>query len=166
VPQPRRWTFSARGWHQQSGSDSLRCGAEGHSQFNSKNDTRRVLTITRHSGRRAYVLELSRLMNLPTSALTDVPRALVLIRDPEARASIDQHLLAKHFSLTQAEARVAGLLFSGHSLTSAAKTSGIAPSTVRSQLKSVFRKVGVARQADLIRALGHLSSQSITRRTL
>lgn len=54
------------------------------------------------------------------------------------------------FGFTPAEQRLASLLVAGKTLREAAAASGVKYSTVRSQLNSVFQKVGVQRQAELI----------------
>ncbi|WP_169775802.1 helix-turn-helix transcriptional regulator, partial [Escherichia coli] len=56
-----------------------------------------------------------------------------------------------------AEARLAARLKEGLSLKEAAEELGIAVNTARNQVKSVFEKLGVNRQSDLIRHLTELS---------
>jgi DNA-binding CsgD family transcriptional regulator len=58
-------------------------------------------------------------------------------------------LLQALFDLTPAEARVAGLIAEGHAVESIAATLSVTSNTVRTQLKSVFTKTGVGRQAEL-----------------
>ena len=57
------------------------------------------------------------------------------------------------FRLTPAERRLARYLASGGCLTDAAKSFGVSRHTVRNQLRSIFDKVGVQRQADLTRLI-------------
>lgn len=64
-------------------------------------------------------------------------------------------LLQALFDLTPAEARVASMLVDGLSVDTISETHGVSRNTVRTQLKSVFAKTGVDRQADLVRLLGH-----------
>jgi DNA-binding CsgD family transcriptional regulator len=54
------------------------------------------------------------------------------------------------FGFTPAEQRLASLLVAGKTLREAAVACGVKYSTVRSQLNSLFQKVGVQRQAELI----------------
>jgi DNA-binding CsgD family transcriptional regulator len=61
--------------------------------------------------------------------------------------------LAAMHGLTRAEARLASLLADGRSLEEAAETLTVSIQTVRSQLKSVFAKTGVKRQAELVALL-------------
>ena len=58
--------------------------------------------------------------------------------------------LRNRFDLTPAEARLVLRLMTGASLQSAAKTLGIKYGTARTYLKSVFKKTGACRQAELV----------------
>jgi DNA-binding CsgD family transcriptional regulator len=55
--------------------------------------------------------------------------------------------------LTGAEARLAASLAQGFGVVEAARRLGITPNTARTQLKTVFAKLGVDRQAGLVRLL-------------
>lgn len=57
------------------------------------------------------------------------------------------------FGLTATEARLASLLADGNTLSEAAKTLGVTDTTVRGYSKAIFSKVGVNRQADLVRVI-------------
>lgn len=81
------------------------------------------------------------------------PSAAVFISDPDQRESASQHTLEELFALTPAEARVAILLARGLSLAEVASTQKISPHTARAQLKSIFAKTGVSRQAELVRMI-------------
>jgi DNA-binding NarL/FixJ family response regulator len=65
--------------------------------------------------------------------------------------AIDPHLLRGMFGLTPSESRLAAALASGLSLEDAAAREGWTASSARTYLKTVFSKVGVSRQADLVR---------------
>jgi DNA-binding CsgD family transcriptional regulator len=58
------------------------------------------------------------------------------------------------FDLTPAEARTASLITAGKSIEQISLVSGTAQNTIRTQLKSVFLKTGVQRQAELVSLLG------------
>jgi DNA-binding CsgD family transcriptional regulator len=79
------------------------------------------------------------------------PLALVVIaglaRDPAQMARRMRQL----YGLTDAEARVAALLAQGQTLDQIAFARGVRLVTLRSQLKSIFGKTGVTRQAELVR---------------
>ncbi|WP_018259701.1 helix-turn-helix transcriptional regulator [Methylobacterium sp. WSM2598] len=71
-------------------------------------------------------------------------------RDPPPAAVI-QGL----FDLTAAEARVARFIAQGQTVSDVATKSGTSEATVRTQLKAVFAKIGVSRQAELVSLLGN-----------
>jgi DNA-binding CsgD family transcriptional regulator len=62
--------------------------------------------------------------------------------------SID--LLRRHFGLTPAEARLALHLVAGETLRSAEVKLSISYETARTCLKSIFKKTGTCRQAELV----------------
>ena len=59
--------------------------------------------------------------------------------------------LADLFELTPAEANLAILLARGLSLAEVSEAQSISQHTARAQLKSIFAKTGVSRQAELVR---------------
>ena len=81
------------------------------------------------------------------------PAVAIFISDPESGHEASQQTLSQLFGLTRAEAALATLLTRGLSLNEAADELGVSPHTARAQLKSVFAKTGVARQAELVRLL-------------
>lgn len=64
--------------------------------------------------------------------------------------------LRRRYNLTAAEADVAGLFAEGRSIAQIAARRRVAESTVREQMKSIYRKTGVQRQVDLVRLLAGL----------
>ena len=60
------------------------------------------------------------------------------------------------FRLTEAEARLATQLALGESLEKVADRFGIGKETARSQLRGIFAKTGVHRQAELVAVLAKL----------
>ena len=80
---------------------------------------------------------------------------------------------AASFGLTPAEERLAAKLVDGLSLKEAAAELGIAHATVRNQLRSIFARVGVNRQPELVRVLlqssqldRQLAGAEVTRRQI
>lgn len=65
----------------------------------------------------------------------------------------EPELLQRLFHLTPAEARVAHAVASGDTVNALADKLGLSRETIRAQLKTVFVKTGVRRQADLIALL-------------
>ncbi|HET8791057.1 MAG TPA: helix-turn-helix transcriptional regulator [Modicisalibacter sp.] len=76
---------------------------------------------------------------------------------PECRGDPHPYTM---YGLSPAEGRLAALLVSGLSLREAASEAGVAYSTVRSQLNSLFQKVGVRRQVDLVNRLQNVGMPS------
>lgn len=77
--------------------------------------------------------------------------AAIFIGSASLRQNVSVSALQTLFGLTQAEARLTSLLASGMSLSLAAEQSFISKNTAKVQLKSIFTKVGVNRQAELIK---------------
>jgi len=75
----------------------------------------------------------------------------VLIEDPDDAPLPSVAALELHLGLSSAEARLCTLLVSGLRLEEAAAELGVSQETVRTQLKSTFRKTGARSQADLVR---------------
>ena len=80
-----------------------------------------------------------------------LPRTLDFSACPFDESSIDS--LVSVYNLTPSEAQVAISLANGHSIDEIASASHHSAHTIRSQLKSVFRKTGVSRQSELIKLL-------------
>ena len=97
---------------------------------------------------------------MPVSAASmeiyDGGRAILVISDLTRSPVTDAALLTLVFDLTTAEARLAVALCDGCDLATAARNFGISRQTVRSQLKAVFAKTGVRRQAELVARLAHI----------
>jgi DNA-binding CsgD family transcriptional regulator len=66
---------------------------------------------------------------------------------------ISEASLRSRFMLTPAEVQIALGIAEGKTLASIAKVRGVAVSTARGQLKSVFVKTGTHRQAELVALL-------------
>jgi DNA-binding CsgD family transcriptional regulator len=78
---------------------------------------------------------------------------LVFLLDPERPVKPNAQRLHTLYGLTQAEIRLLGELLRGYELSEISACLNLSIHTVRAQLKSVMRKVGVTRQAQLIRKL-------------
>jgi DNA-binding CsgD family transcriptional regulator/PAS domain-containing protein len=68
----------------------------------------------------------------------------------------EAEMLAKAFGLTPAETRVLASLLAGRTLAETATALGVAATTVRTHLSSIFLKTGVCRQAELMRLAMHV----------
>ena len=107
------------------------------------------------TSRRPLLAYPARLSDSTANALADC-QAMVILIDPDARSSTPEMNLRTLFRLTEAEARLATQLALGESLEKAADQFGIGKETARSQLKSIFAKTGVHRQAELVAVLARL----------
>jgi FixJ family two-component response regulator len=79
--------------------------------------------------------------------------AAVFFGDPRRRATTTEQMLANLHGLTPAQARLASLLMSGHSIDEAARELQITASTARTHLKRVFAKTRTSRQGELVSLL-------------
>lgn len=117
----------------------------------------RELAISRADRLRPVLLRLSRLG--PRDGFADAPDDLVLVLaiDPEGPAAEPALLAARLWRLTPAEARLCCLLARGLRPGEAARALGVSPHTVHTQLRQIFAKSGVNRQAELLRLLERLA---------
>jgi DNA-binding CsgD family transcriptional regulator/PAS domain-containing protein len=81
------------------------------------------------------------------------PSVAVFISDPDSHEPASQQILSDLFQLTPAESNLAVLLARGLSLAEVSEVQSISQHTARAQLKSIFAKTGVSRQAELVRVV-------------
>lgn len=79
--------------------------------------------------------------------------ALVHLSDPRIATSLSSPMLAAYFNLTRSEASVLAQLCMGMTLEEIADARVRSIHTIRSQTKSVMRKLGVQKHADLVRVV-------------
>jgi DNA-binding CsgD family transcriptional regulator len=107
----------------------------------------------------AYVLTVA---PLRTGFAADERRlALVVVVDPVRHAPSETDL-AEFFGLSPAEARLAAAMMAGKRLSAIAADRGVQITTVRTQLVSILKKVGVKRQSDLLRILSSTGIGSVS----
>lgn len=83
----------------------------------------------------------------------DLGPAVVVYATESERGGSFERLIATLFDLSPSEANLAALLTQGLTLAEAARETGLTESTVRSYSKKIFAKVGVGRQAELVRLI-------------
>lgn len=95
--------------------------------------------------------------NLSLKVVTLPPRAFSLSSEPAVlilgagrSAELEPETLRRAYRLSPAEIEIVRYLRQGFSAAEVASARGVALGTVRFQLKSIFRKVGVSRQAELV----------------
>jgi DNA-binding CsgD family transcriptional regulator len=101
------------------------------------------------------VLDVIRLP-LRTQNFNFSARALVVVRGGRSSADDRAHLLQTAYGVTVAEAEIALRIAGGRTLEQIATERAVSVTTVRTQLKSLFGKLGVSRQAELVIRLNEL----------
>lgn len=119
-------------------------------------DTRRPggrVAVRRPSGMPPYQLLVAGLP--PTDPFLDIrkPWVLALIIDPSVAERPTVEVLRQGYRLTPMEADIAARFASGEALGMIAEGRGVTLGTLRTQFKSVMAKMGVRRQAELMRLL-------------
>jgi DNA-binding NarL/FixJ family response regulator len=123
-----------------------------HTQNSGRDKT--AVTMRRNSdGRRVAVYVSAIRPQAVMRAFGPSPCALLMFHDPQTHAELDPFIVAETFDLTPAEAKVAVSIAKGKTPEGIAQESRVSIATVRSQVQAIFRKTGVTRQADLVRAL-------------
>lgn len=132
--------------------DLIRSNAEASLNLTVPANTRSLL-IERPSGRESVSL-LVRPATIAADCQLHVRQtALINLIDPaQPRLKLIDSLV-QQFGLTRAEARVAISISNGHSTAETAQAQNISRNTIRSHLRSIYSKMGVVRQADLVRAV-------------
>jgi DNA-binding CsgD family transcriptional regulator len=87
------------------------------------------------------------------SAFGHEPLALIVCHDPHDTQVPDVFIVAEAFHLTPAEARIAVKLAEGLDLDQIAAEVHVSINTVRTQVKAAMAKMGVSRQAEIVRLL-------------
>lgn len=108
--------------------------------------------IPRQSGGTPYKLIMYGLPFEPAQALLNPSHglAVLMIFDSETLLDLNKNLLHDFYNLTPAETALAQSLFMGKSLPEASDHLGISINTTRTQLRNIFKKVGVHSQAALL----------------
>ncbi|TXS95494.1 helix-turn-helix transcriptional regulator [Parahaliea maris] len=111
----------------------------------------RALRVPRENGHQDLGLVIRPIASSEWGEAQASPCAAVFISDPDLRESASQQTLGELFGLTPAEANLAILLSRGLSLAEVSDSQNVSQHTARAQLKSIFAKTGVSRQAELVR---------------
>ena len=105
-------------------------------------------------GQLSYTLTLAPALGDATTGLAPAARILILVTD-ERRTVLEAPTgwLERAFDLTPAEARIAALAARAMRPAEIAEALGVSENTVKSQLKSVYAKLGVRSLAELVRTV-------------
>lgn len=114
-----------------------------------------AMRVARPSGKLPYTLSV-RAVGVHEHDFGSEASVVVILQDLAAREERKVATLKQLFGFTPAEAVLASAIASGHSLASVANLQGISGATARVHLKSIFRKAGVNRQADLVRVIASI----------
>jgi DNA-binding CsgD family transcriptional regulator len=90
---------------------------------------------------------------IPGASAIDGAKIALLMTDPEKSRAISPSTLCEAYGLTQTEAMVAIGIANGMTVNEITQAHGTTSNTVRSQLKNIFAKVNVSRQAELVKTL-------------
>jgi len=122
-------------------------------QSNDREPVTRLLSLPREAdkpGLAAMVASGPKPAGLATPLIRS---AVVLLSDPHRKAARTPEGIALLFGLTVAEGALALRLAEGLDLSEAAMRLGVSRNTVRSQLRSIFQKINVRRQTDMVRLI-------------
>ena len=112
-----------------------------------------VRTFSDHRALIAHILRFDR----QADDIFEAAAVLLVLVRVGAPAAPDNGLLHSLFDLTPAEARLLRALATGSRLQTYAASAGVQPSTVRTQLTSIFNKTGTKRQAELLSIVASIS---------
>ena len=107
-------------------------------------------SVVVHTGTSAAVLYCTVVPLSPRSVLVadwQRPLAMVMLTSPRRKVQVGPDMLASLFGLTAAESRLAMALADGATASECADRFAVAIATVRAQIRAIFVKVGVNRQA-------------------
>jgi DNA-binding CsgD family transcriptional regulator len=112
-----------------------------------------TMRASRPSGKRPYGIFVSPVSRRYAALSAVRPAVCVVITDPSRPTLLPSERLQAAFGLTEAEARLAGLLAEGLDLRAAAGKLEITYATARTRLTIIFQKTETRRQGELIRLL-------------
>lgn len=110
-----------------------------------------AIAIHRRSGAYPFLVEVAPLKDSTGEIERELSGALLFIVDPENPRPFALDNMVRCFGLTEAESLVCALMVRGLTDSEIAAQRDVSVETVRSQTKSIYRKSGVSRRADLIR---------------
>ncbi len=120
-------------------------------------ENRAILSIARPSGRRELALVVRPVTLPPFMHTGQAPAVALFLTDPGRQRMIRPDVVRKVFPFTPTEAAIAAALANGLSVADTANLLSIARNTVRAHLRSIFSKLGLNRQSQLV----HLIHSSV-----
>lgn len=111
---------------------------------------RKLFPVSRPSGRGDIMVIVQPVPTPEFMHAGAVPAVALLITDPARNRQIDGTTVCRLFGLTPTEGAISAALANGASVGEAAQQLRIADNTVRAHLRSIFSKLGVNRQLQLV----------------
>jgi DNA-binding NarL/FixJ family response regulator len=93
---------------------------------------------------------------LPVVGDSEEQTAILIINDTSLNVIAPSCLLKSLYGFTEKESKLAHALASGQTINQYCKIAFVTPNTVRTHLKSIYRKTSTNRQTELVRLLSHL----------
>lgn len=115
------------------------------------------MVVKRLTGAPAVVLHVIPVDDAAMSFRSPCVAALVLLIDLKESPRVEPNLVAAAFRLTAAESEVAALLAEGHTVRDIVAKTGRGENTVRWHVKRILKKLGVSRQADVVRLVSSIA---------
>ncbi|WP_150291453.1 helix-turn-helix transcriptional regulator [Sphingobium estronivorans] len=107
----------------------------------------KFMRVERLSGRRDIGIAIR---PLPSRSVGAAPTMALFLTDPQRQAALTGRAVADIFGLTPMEGEIAACLSNGLCLSQTAAILSIAQNTVRAHLRSIFDKLRVTRQSQLV----------------
>jgi DNA-binding CsgD family transcriptional regulator len=124
-------------------ADALRCLKASNTNARSSIPVRATETTP------AFIVHLVPIVGAANDIFSSAS-SLMVITVVAAGGSPSEAIIKGLFDLSPAEARIAAKIVNGANVGQIAVETGVAAGTIRKQLKSIFAKTGVTRQADLV----------------
>ena len=122
----------------------------------------KILTISNPQGPHPVVLSITPagdgLLGTPGEQR---PAAVLIATNPHPTYDLQRCAFASIFELTPAQARLAGVVLAGHSLSDASRLLRVSENTVRSHLKQVYQKTHTHSQIELVHLHARLCTEHI-----
>ena len=89
-------------------------------------------------------------LNADKITIKSPPKLIVFVNDHDAHLDTNANVIADIFGLTKTESRLSLLLANGHTISEAAEILDIKVNTAKAHLRSIFNKMQVNRQSQLV----------------
>lgn len=118
------------------------------------------LMVRRPSGLPGLILHVTPCPSLEPHLGASPAAAFVLVVDPASRPRFNARLVGSVLGLSAAESQVAVMFAQGDTASDIAAATGRKTNTVKALMRRVYRKLGISRQAELVRQLMSLPDLS------